>query len=374
MSLQIGKVRGIPVRLHFTLLVVIALITWTLASNFMPQFYPDLTEREYWIMGIVGAVLLFVSVFLHELSHSMVAMGYGIPVRSITLFIFGGVSEIREETRNPKKEFNISFAGPAASFALSLMFASLWWLTSNLEGMQAVEGIMFYGAIVNALVGVFNLVPAFPLDGGRILRAVLVHRRKDFHEATSLAVKIGIGISYGFMGLGFLIILSGNFIGGIWLVLIGWFLQMGAQSYKFQQDVVAALEDVKLGDIMRTEFVAVPSGTRLDEVEESYFGVYKKSAFPVTHRGDLRGMITVKGVTSDKTREALVEQVMVPLNELAVMTPYKRADEAFMKMAKTGTGRVFVCDENGRLLGLVSKTDLMDLVKDRQEYAKSTRG
>lgn len=321
MSLQIGRVRGIPIRLHFTLLIVIALITWTLASSFMPQFYPDLSTFEYWLMGAFGAILLFGSVLIHELSHSVVAMNYGIPVRGITLFIFGGVSEIKEETQNPRKEFNISFAGPAASFVLAFIFFSFWWFTSILvvEGARVIEGVMFYGLIVNTLVGVFNLVPAFPLDGGRILRSALVRRKKDFHEATSLAVKIGIGISYGFMGLGFLIVLGGNLIGGIWLVLIGWFLQTGAQSYKFQHEMMAALGDVRLGDIMRQDLVTIPTGTRLNEARSAYFETYKKSAFPVTDDGLLVGMITLKGLNSDRTGQATVDHVMLPLNQLAVM-------------------------------------------------------
>jgi Zn-dependent protease/predicted transcriptional regulator len=373
MSLRIGKVRGIPIRLHFTLLIVIALITWTLASSFMPQFYPDLSASEYWIMGLSGAVLLFGSVLIHELSHSIVAMNYGIPVRRITLFIFGGISEMKEETRNPRKEFNISFAGPAASFALALVFAFFWWLASILgtEGARVIEGVMFYGAIVNVLVGGFNLVPAFPLDGGRILRAVLVKRKRDFHEATNLAVKIGIGISYGFMGLGFLIMLSGNFISGIWLVLIGWFLQTGAQSYKFQHEAMAALGDVTLGDIMRKDFVSIPAGTRLDEARNAYFETYKKSAFPITDNGYLVGMVTLKELNSGRPDHATVEQVMLPLDQLAITGPEKKADEAFMRMARTGTGRVFVLYGDGKLAGLVSKTDLLDLVKERQEYSKN---
>lgn len=372
MSLQIGRVRGIPIRLHFTLLIVIALITWTLASSFMPQFYPDLSTFEYWLMGALGAILLFGSVLLHELSHSIVAMNYGIPVRSITLFIFGGVSEIKEETQSPRKEFNISFAGPAASFVLAFVFFSFWWFTSifTVEGARVIEGVMFYGLIVNALVGGFNLVPAFPLDGGRILRAALVRRKKDFHKATNLAVKIGIGISYGFMGLGFLIVLGGNLIGGIWLVLIGWFLQSGAQSYKFQHEMMAALGDVKLRDIMRQQVAAIPAGMQLDEAKSAYFDTYKKSAFPVTDNGFLLGMVTLKDLKSENSSQATVEQVMLQRDQLAVMGLDGKADEAFMKMARTGTGRVFVLYENGRLAGLVSKTDLLDLVKERQEYSK----
>mgnify|MGYP003362259227 CR=1 FL=1 len=186
MSIQIGRIKGISIRLHFTLLVVFSLVAWTLAMSFMPQLFPGLTSLEYWVMGIAGAILLFASVLLHELSHSIIALKFGIKVRQIILFIFGGVSDIEEETRNPRKEFEIAFAGPATSFILSAIFAALWLIMSSaaFQGAQVFEGIMLYGAIINALLGAFNLLPAFPLDGGRILRAALVGRMKrDFDRA-----------------------------------------------------------------------------------------------------------------------------------------------------------------------------------------------
>src|ERR671923_1095252 len=204
MSFQIARVRGIPVRLHFTLIIVFFLIAWTLASSFMPQYFPNLTTVQYWIMGATGAIILFISVFLHELMHSVVALRYGIKVRQIILFIFGGVSEIPEETRDFRKEFRIAAAGPVASFAIAGIFAAIWWPISQTNAnFPVIEGVLLYGAIVNVLLGAFNLIPAFPLDGGRILRAGLIRWKKSYNEATRIAAKVGIAISYGFMGIGF---------------------------------------------------------------------------------------------------------------------------------------------------------------------------
>ena len=235
MSFQIAKVKGIPVRLHFTLIIVFFLVAWTLASSFMPQYFPNLATVQYWIMGAIGAILLFISVFLHELMHSVIALRYGIKVRQIILFIFGGVSEIPEETRDFRKEFKIAIVGPA-SFAIAGALAVSWWFVSQispaeqqlLATKQVVEGILLYGAIINTMLGGFNLIPAFPLDGGRILRAGLVAWKKDYDSATRIAARVGIAISYGFMGVGFLAMITGSFISEIWILLIGWFLNSGA--------------------------------------------------------------------------------------------------------------------------------------------------
>jgi Zn-dependent protease/predicted transcriptional regulator len=377
MSLQIASVKGIPIRLHFTLILVFFLVSWTLATSFMPEIFPDLSSIEYWTMGVSGAILLLVSVLLHELSHSIVAIKYGINVRQIVLFVFGGVSDIEGEPKTPRKELEMAFAGPATSFILSAIFALLWWAAATLlpGTPKVVEGVLFYGALLNALLGGFNLIPAFPLDGGRILRAALVKRNQDFDQSTRTAVRVGIGISYVFMGLGFLIMFTGSFLGGIWLLLIGWFLQSGAQSYLYQHDITAILSKVRLEEIMNTRVISIPYDIDLDEAVRSYFKTYMKSAFPVTdERNRLVGMVTLKSITAvpeDRRKDAVVQEIMTPAAKLAIMDSHRKADEALMQMARTGAGKVFVCDSEGRLVGLVSKTDILEAASERQELAKS---
>lgn len=224
-SLQITTIYGIPIRLHFSLVIVFFLISWTLAYGFMPEYSPGLTQNQYWFMSIIGTIILFLSVLVHELSHSIVAKSYGIRVRQIILFIFGGVSDIEEEPEDFKKEFKMAFAGPAISFVLSGVFALLWWITMSLYTANNIEfsngflviatGIFFYASFLNLILGIFNLFPAFPMDGGRILRSILFKRNKDYDKSTRIAVKIGIIISYIFFGFGILIILSGSFVSGI---------------------------------------------------------------------------------------------------------------------------------------------------------------
>ena len=385
MSFQIAKVKGIPVRLHFTLVIVFFLIAWTLASSFMPQYFPNLTIVQYWIMGAIGAIILFISVLLHELMHSVVALRYGIKVRQIILFIFGGVSEITEETRDFRKEFKIAIAGPAASFAIAGALAVSWWLVSQitpseqqlLVTKQIVEGILLYGAIINTMLGAFNLIPAFPLDGGRILRAGLVAWKKDFDGATRTVARVGIAISYGFMGVGFLTMITGYFVSGIWILLIGWFINSGAQSYLSQHELTSVLAGVRLKDIMNTRVIAVRRDVKIAELLKEYFAIYMKSSFPVIdYDGRMLGMVTLKRVQEtpeDKREELTAGEIIIPLEDLVVMLPSKSADEALMKMTRTRIGKVFVCDPQGVLLGLVSKTDIMNMASERQEFQQELR-
>jgi Zn-dependent protease len=399
MSLQVVRIKGIPIRLHFTLIVVFLLITWTLATYFMPQIYPGLNTIEYWVMGAIGAAVLFISVLLHELAHSIIATRYGLKVRQIVLFIFGGVSDIEEEeqiTKDFRKEFKIAVVGPVTSFVLAAIFASVWWgiLLSQVNSsgndtntaagglnvtITMAKGVLFYAAIVNILLGSFNLIPAFPLDGGRILRAGLVKWKKDYDQATKVAVKIGIWISYGFMGFGFFSMLGGSFTGGLWLILIGWFLNNGAQSYLYQREISSVLSGVRLEDIMNTKVISVREGTKVDELLKNYFNQYMKSAFPVLSAEDdiLLGMVTLKevmDVPEYKRQEIDVEKIMIPRNSLIVMESNRMADEALAQMTRRHMGKVFVSDKEGKkLLGIISKTDIMNVAAERREYVEAVK-
>lgn len=450
MSLQIAKVKGIPIRLHFTLAIVFALIAWTLAVSYMPLFYPGLSQLAYWTMGILGAIILLISVLSHELSHSIVAKRYGYKVRQIILFVFGGVSDIRDEPKEEyKKEFTIAIVGPISSFALAGLFAVAWFVlvqvgtntttpqmntplfalpqpqqqeqgetspagTSDQWVIGSIaQGIMRYGIIVNILLGGFNLLPAFPLDGGRVLRAGLMRWRGNYHDATKTAVKVGVWISYGLMAFGFLTILTGSFTGGIWLILIAWFLQSGAQSYLQQHEITSALSGVRLYQIMNTQFVAVTQSMNIQEVLEDYFNIHRKSELPVvekevdnttgTNYYYLLGSITAKDAMSisEKNREGVkVEEVMIDKKNLVIMSPDKTADIALNTIMEENKSRIYVCEnpsvgksssrkrtekmqqqimmtystvKSDRLVGIVSKTDILNVAKERMEYKDSMK-
>jgi Zn-dependent protease len=447
LSLQVAKVKGIPIKLHFTLVIVFALIAWTLAVSYMPVLYPDLPQSAYWTMGILGGIILFISVLLHELSHSMVAKRYGFKVRQIILFVFGGVSDIQGEPREDyKKEFTLAIVGPISSFALAGLFAIVWFAliqvginttaTSQADTLFAMpqlqqeqtqtsstttvseeevagsiaQGIMRYGIIVNILLGGFNLLPAFPLDGGRVLRAGLMRWKGNYHDATKTAVKVGIGISYGLMAFGFVTIFTGSFTGGIWLILIGWFLQSGAQSYLQQHEITTALSGVRLYQIMNTEFITVTPDMNIKEVLEGYFNIHRKSELPVVEKEDstgnnyLLGSITAKDAinVSEKNRENVkVQEIMIEKNNLIIMSPDRTADEALNTIMEGNKSRIYVCEnpsigksstrrtekkmqqqqlmtthrtaKTDRLVGIISKTDILNVAKERMEYTESMK-
>ena len=385
MSLQIFTIKKIPIKLHFTLIIVFFLISWTLATGFMPHYYPNLTTSQYWMMGIIGAMILFVSILLHELSHSLLSIRYGIHVNQIILFIFGGISDIKDETKEFKKEFKIAVVGPITSYALSGIFWILFILVSFLNDNQqnignslsSVEGILLYSSMVNLIIGSFNLIPAFPLDGGRMLRAGLTKWKNDFDLATGIASKIGIAISFGIIGLGFIAILKGSFLSGFWLIIIGWFINSGAQTYLDQNELSTRVKGIKLREIMNINFIAVNPDLKMSELIRDYFNVYWKSAFPVIN-GDKRlvGMITTEAISKKnriENEDKKVSEMMIPVSELIVMSPDKEVNDALKQLFRKRMSRVFIEDKQSHLVGLVSKSDILHLAQERKEFLQSSK-
>ena len=227
------------------------------------------------------------------------------------------------------------------------------------------------------MLGGFNLIPAFPLDGGRILCAGLVAWKKDYDTATRTAARVGIAISYGFMAVGFLTMITGSFISGIWIMLIGWFLNSGAQSYLSQHELTSVLARVLLKDIMNTRVIVVTDDIKIDVMLKEDFAVYMKSSFPVIdYSGRMLGMVTLKRVQEipeDKRQQLTAGEIMIPLEDLVVMLSSPSAEEALMKMTCTRIGKVFGCDSQGVLLGLVSKTDIMNMASERQEFKQELK-
>ncbi len=385
MSLQIFTIKKIPIKLHFTLIIVFFLISWTLATGFMPYYYPNLTTLQYWSMGVIGAIILFVSILLHELSHSLLSIRYGIHVNQILLFIFGGISDIKDETKEFKKEFKIAIVGPLTSYALSGLFWIFFIIVSYINDTQqnignylnSIEGILLYSSMVNLLIGSFNLIPAFPLDGGRMLRAGLTKWKKDFDLATNIASKIGIAISFGIIGLGFVAIVRGSFLGGFWLIIIGWFLNSGAQTYLDQNELSTRVKGIKLKEIMNRNFVAVKPDLKLSDLIKDYFNVYWKSAFPVIKDdNELVGMITTDAISKIDRIEIenkKVSDMMIPVSELIVMSPDKEVNDALNQLFRKGMSRIFIVDRQSQLIGLVSKSDILNLAQERKEYLQSSK-
>lgn len=398
MSLQITRVKGIPIRLHYTLIIVFFLITFTVSVYLMPDINPGLTTLEYWIMGIICAVILFVSVLLHELAHSIIALRYGIKVRQIILFIFGGMSDIEEEmpgggevSKDFGKEFKIAVVGPVTSFIIAGVLGLLLVMVSLVNENEVSDlsssmvlniskGILWYGMVINIILGGFNLIPAFPMDGGRILRAALLRWKKDFDQATRISVKAGILMSYVFMGIGFLIMFSGSFVSGMWLLLIGWFLNSGAQSYLSEHELMRILSTIPLGAIMNTRIITVGENLTIDSLIKDYFNLYSKDSFPVLSSepddNRLLGMVTFKdasNITDSERSLTKTNKIMIPKADLIIMSENRKANEALLQISRKRMGKVFVCNDDGKLIGVVSKTDIMNAASEKSEYEKAAR-
>jgi Zn-dependent protease/predicted transcriptional regulator len=384
MSVTIARVKGVKIRIHFTFFIVFALITWTLSIHLFPMLLPGLNYGVHLFVAVVAVIIIFASVILHELAHSIMATRYGIRVRQIVLCIFGGVSDIEEEPRDFRKEFKIAIVGPLTSFALAGIFSLLSFLIESIADgnnariiLQATDAILSYAALVNLMLGAFNLIPAFPLDGGRILRTVLIKRRIDYDAATKIVVRTSIIISYALMGIGFLSIVTGSFVGGFWILLIGWFLNSGAHSYLQQQELASVLSDVRLRDIMNTNIIAIRTGSNLNDVFRNFFEVYMKTAFPIIDdSGSLLGLVTLPiatGVSKDKRQFTIVDDIMIPRNDLILMDYNNNAYQALKEIARRKMNMVFVCDAVGKIQGLVTKTDILSIAAERQKYFQALK-
>jgi Zn-dependent protease len=259
--IRLFKLLGFTVRMDISWIFIAVLVTWSLAAGLFPHYYPGLSRGTYWWMGLAGAVGLFASILFHEFWHSLVARRNGLPISGITLFIFGGVSEMSEEPQSPGVEFVMAIAGPAASFALALGFLAAVTVTTGMFSLP-VRSVLLYLAWINALLGVFNLLPAFPLDGGRVLRSILWHVRGNLQWATRVASAIGSGFGVAMIVLGIITFIYGNLIGGIWWFLIGLFLRNASQMSYRQLRIPRALEGERVGRFMKPDIVTVsPSVT-----------------------------------------------------------------------------------------------------------------
>jgi len=364
---------GIPVRIHYTLWLVFILIAWSLAYGYMPQQYPGLSTLTYWAIGIGSAVVLFVSVLVHELSHSYIAKKNGLPIARITLFFFGGVSEMTEEPQDAALEVRMAAAGPLMSFLIAAVLGGFWYLSESIHLPVAVTATVGYGALINAVLGAFNLLPAFPLDGGRVFRGTLWKRSKNLISATRTATRLSEALSLLMMFGGFVAIIFGQFVNGIWIVVLGWFIKSGAETSLRQTLVGETLSGVTVGDIMTRQILSVSPDLTMQQVVSTYFLVHPHGGYPVVQYGKLIGLITLDGVRAvpPEAREyTTVAKAMIPLERVVVVPPNLSALDALQRMAREKVGRLLVT-QNGELLGVVTRGDLMRSIRTRQELEAS---
>jgi Zn-dependent protease len=360
-AVTLFRVAGIPVRVHVSWLAIYGLLAWSLSVGYFPEVLPDMPARTHWVSGLVAALLLFVSVFLHELSHSAVARSRGLPVAAITLHVFGGVSELEREPDNPGLEFWMAVAGPLTSFVLGgLAFAA----AGVADARPVLAAILRYLAAVNVVVGVFNLVPGFPLDGGRVLRAALWRARGDLQWATGVASRAGSVVGLLLMGLGVLRGLTGEFLGGLWLVLIGVFLRQAAEGSYQQLVVRRALGPLAVRDVMARNVLHLPPDLPLARAVDDYFWRHHVTSFPVVDGGRVAGILSIHRlgeVPRDRWPTTTVREVMLPLTDSLSAAPTDRVPEALDKLSRNGLGRLAVL-EGGRLAGYLSLKDVLHVL------------
>ncbi len=377
-SWEIGRALGIPIRVHASWFLVFLLVTWTLATGYLPGSLPGLSPERYWAMGAIAAVLMFLSVLLHELGHSYVALRYRIPIEQITLFIFGGVAHMRKEAPTPRAEFLIAVAGPAVSFTLGAACLGFVALTESFQAPQSAQGLIILGALlgmVNIQLGLFNLIPGFPLDGGRVLRAGLWAWGKDFYRATkqAAAVGLGFGVLLGLLGL-FVIFgaLSGALpaalaSNGGWVIVIGMFLFTTALASRRQAALRQALATVPVRDLMVQTVISIPQDCTLDEAVNQYFRPYGYGGFPVLENGQLVGLITVPDVQTVPPTLwpwRRVGQVMHLLSPSLVVAPDVPVIQAMERMAREGWDRLVVM-QDGQVVGLVTHSAIIHFLQLR---------
>lgn len=365
-TLRLGRIFGIPVGLHYSWFIVFVLVTLSLVAQFATE-YPDWAAGVQYSVGVLTSLLLFLSVLLHELGHSVVALRKGIRVRAITLFVFGGVAQIEREPSRPRDEFQIAVAGPAVSFLLAGAFYGFSRGVESLSEPLQVLG-QWLGRI-NFILAAFNLIPGFPLDGGRVLRALLWKVTGSYDRGTRLASAAGQGIAYLFIVAGVWIAFSKDFVGGLWMGFIGWFLLSAAQAAVAQLDVRRLLRGIRAVDAMTTDCLVLPRGMSVAElVEEHLLRTGRRCALVV--EGDrLLGLITlhqVRRVPRAEWTMTPLEAVAIPESELHAVPPEMELVEVLALMDDYNVNQVPVV-RDGRIIGLIGREQLMHVIRTRLE-------
>lgn len=378
-SLTLGRLFGIKIQIDWSWLLILVLITWNLSVLF-GNIHPDWTAVLRWSTALLAALLFFLSVLAHELAHALMAQVQGIPVRNIILFLLGGVANIQREPPSPRAEFLITIVGPLASFVIGIFFTilgsllgaqALQWMSSTptavVGQLSPLTTILLWLGPINILLAVFNLIPGFPLDGGRLLRALLWAITDNLRLATRWATLMGqivawvliiggiamvFGVSIPFFGTG---------LGGLWLAFIGWFLHTAArQSYR-QVVIQSILEDVSVRELMRRDPTPVAAEATVDSLVNNLMKGTDENTFPVVENGRLLGLIRLEDILNippNQRQYTAVHQAMTPIEEFPPLSPTEGANEALQKLQERQVGQLPVMD-NGHLTGLLRRRDIL---------------
>jgi Zn-dependent protease/CBS domain-containing protein len=358
---NLGKVFGIQVRLHYTWFIIFMLVTVSLV-------YPDWSQWPSWGIGIITSLLFFASVLAHELAHSLVGRANGIPIKSITLFIFGGVAQMTKEATKASAEFKMAAAGPACSLAIGGLFGLIWLLTKGT--VPSVAEMARWLAIINVALAAFNLIPGFPLDGGRVFRSLMWRFTGNYKRSTRIATRLGQGVAYAFMGGGILMIfLLQEWLGGLWLIFIGWFLQNAASASYRQAQWQEALRGVIASQVMTPYYMTVPPNITLTQLVQGYVLPTGQRFFLIADERGFKGILTlrnIKSVSQPSWGTTRVEKIMVPADQLKVARPEQDALSVMEQMNENDINQMPVVHE-GRVVGLITRDNLIRALRTRTD-------
>ena len=368
-TLRLGRIAGFPVAVHWSVLVVVLLLAGGLADGVLPETAPGHSTATYWLVGLGGALLLLCSLLAHEVSHAVVARRAGVEVDGLTLWMFGGIANLRGEAPTARADLRIAAVGPVTSLALAAAFGVVWWMLDASGQSALVVSLAGWLSTINFVLAVFNLVPGAPLDGGRVLRALLWSRWGDRDRAEAAATSAGQTVGYLLVALGLLSFLAGDYVGGLWLMLIGWFLHGAARAEQAAYLAEHVLRGVAVGDVMSSEVRTVGSELTVEELVESQVLGGRHSAYPVVGPdGSVRGLVSLgqlRLVPAPARSTTLVGDVAVPLTQVATCTPDEPVAALLPRLAGDAGRRALVFAQ-GRLVGILTPTDITRVLEAKQ--------
>jgi Zn-dependent protease/CBS domain-containing protein len=366
-GIPLGTFFGISVRLHWSWFLIFVLVTWSLAAFYFPDRYPEWSRGGYVVMGLATSLLLFCSVLVHELAHSLVARAAGIPIHSITLFFLGGVSQMTQEPGKPSVEFRMALAGPATSLVLGGMFWAIWYAARDVN--EPAAALVFWLGWINVVLAIFNLVPGFPLDGGRVLRSIIWWRTGNLLRATRIASSIGTGIGYLLIFLGVFLVFFGDWANGLWIAFIGWFLQNAAVGSYRQLAVQDMLRGHTVGEVMMRDCPAISPQITLEQLVNEHILPSGRRCFPVVEGGRVLGLVTmhnVKAVSRDLWSTKTVREVMTPMEKVKAVHAGDDLSRVLQLLTAEDVNQLPVV-ENNAIIGMVARDNLLSFIRNRDE-------
>ena len=370
-SFRLFRIAGIDIGIHYTWFFIFLLVTWSLAQGYFPQTYPNWDILTYWIMGALTAIMLFVSVLIHEMAHSLVARARGMGVNSITLFLFGGVSNLQEEPKQPGAEFVMAIVGPLTSLVLAGIF---WGLSQVLDAQSMAGALVGYLALINMVLAIFNLLPGFPLDGGRVLRSIIWASTGSLTKATNVAAMAGRFFGWGLITYGVIQALSGN-LGGLWTAIIGWFLNNAADVSQKDVNLREHFSKIKVREVMGSNMETIAPDTSVEQVVTGILHRKYDRAVPVCRNGGLLGIVTmtdIKGLSKDKWATTPVEKIMTR-SPLYTITAEDTVDKALKLLAEHDINQVIISEQGQQCSGILKRSDIINYLQLSHELGRKSK-